>query len=124
MVRSSQSKSATAARPKGPEPGRAAISRAYLADEETLSGELIEKAQMSPAEEAASQEMARDLVQRVRAGDEHHGGVDAFMQLYALSSEEGVMLMCLAEALLRVPDADTADRLIRDKIAGREWERH
>src|SRR6185437_5713667 len=43
---------------------------------------------------------------------------------YALSSEEGVALMCLAEALLRVPDAETADKLIRDKIGGGQWERH
>jgi RHH-type proline utilization regulon transcriptional repressor/proline dehydrogenase/delta 1-pyrroline-5-carboxylate dehydrogenase len=124
MVRPSQSKSAAAARTKGPESARDTISRAYLADEEALAGELIAKAQLTAAEEAASQEMARDLVQRMRAGDEHRGGVDAFMQRYALSGEEGVMLMCLAEALLRVPDADTADLLIRDKIAGREWYRY
>ena len=45
------------------------------------------------------------------------GGLDAFLQEYALSSPEGVALMCLAEALLRIPDAETVDRLIRDKIA-------
>ena len=46
------------------------------------------------------------------------------MQEYSLSSEEGVVLMCLAEALLRIPDADTADKLIADKIGGRDWSRH
>ena len=61
----------------------------------------------------------------MRAGHRRqHGGIDAFTQEYALSSEEGVVLMCLAEALLRVPDAETADRLIRDKIGGGDWERH
>ena len=44
------------------------------------------------------------------------------MQEYALSSEEGVVLMCLAEALLRIPDDDTADKLIADKIGGKNWE--
>src|SRR3712207_2465506 len=58
------------------------------------------------------------------AGRRRGGGVDEFMHEYALSSEEGVMLMCLAEALLRIPDAETADRLIADKIGGRAWERH
>ena len=61
----------------------------------------------------------RQMVEAINKSD-----IDAFTQEYALSSEEGVVLMCLAEALLRVPDADTQDRLIRDKIAGRAWERH
>ncbi|MGH6661566.1 MAG: proline dehydrogenase family protein, partial [Rhodospirillales bacterium] len=52
------------------------------------------------------------------------GGLDAFLREYELTSEEGVVLMCLAEALLRVPDAATADRLIRDKIADADWQRH
>ena len=47
-----------------------------------------------------------------------HAGVDAFMREYGLSSEEGVILMCLAEALLRIPDTETADELIAEKIAG------
>ena len=46
------------------------------------------------------------------------------MQEYSLSSEEGVVLMCLAEALLRIPDAETADKLIADKIGGKDWEGH
>ena len=52
------------------------------------------------------------------------GGLDAFLHEYALSSPEGVALMCLAEALLRIPDAETVDRLIRDKIAAADWQRH
>src|SRR5690606_23610355 len=52
------------------------------------------------------------------------GGVDAFMQEYSLSSEEGVVLMCLAEALLRIPDAATQDKLIADKVGGRQWAEH
>jgi RHH-type proline utilization regulon transcriptional repressor/proline dehydrogenase/delta 1-pyrroline-5-carboxylate dehydrogenase len=60
-------------------------------------------------------------VRRKRIGD---GGLDAFLHEYALSSQEGVALMCLAEALLRIPDAETVDKLIRDKIAPADWERH
>ncbi|MGH6906791.1 MAG: bifunctional proline dehydrogenase/L-glutamate gamma-semialdehyde dehydrogenase PutA, partial [Aestuariivirga sp.] len=60
----------------------------------------------------------------VRAGRRQQGGIDAFMQEYSLSSEEGVVLMCLAEALLRIPDTGTADRLIADKIGGKDWEGH
>jgi RHH-type proline utilization regulon transcriptional repressor/proline dehydrogenase/delta 1-pyrroline-5-carboxylate dehydrogenase len=103
---------------------RQAISAAYLADEDSLLEELILKAKMSPAEEAATAVLARDLVSRLRSGRGHRSGVDAFTQEYALSSQEGAVLMCLAEALLRVPDAETQDRLIRDKIAGHLWERH
>ena len=68
--------------------------------------------------------MARALVSDVRANRSAQGGIDAFMQEYALSSEEGIVLMCLAEALLRIPDDETADRLIADKLADRDWERH
>jgi RHH-type transcriptional regulator, proline utilization regulon repressor / proline dehydrogenase / delta 1-pyrroline-5-carboxylate dehydrogenase len=103
---------------------RQAVSAAYLADENTILETLIAKAKMSPAEEAATQVLARDLVSQLRSARPAKSGVDAFTQEYALSSEEGVVLMCLAEALLRVPDAETQDKLIRDKIAGQSWERH
>src|SRR4051794_37080432 len=103
---------------------RQAIYAAHLADEDTLLESLIPKAQMSPAEETATAVLARDLVSQLRASRPSRTGIDAFTQEYALSSEEGVVLMCLAESLLRVPDAETQDRLIRDKIAGRDWDRH
>jgi RHH-type proline utilization regulon transcriptional repressor/proline dehydrogenase/delta 1-pyrroline-5-carboxylate dehydrogenase len=103
---------------------RQTISTAYLADEDALLESLIAKARMSPAEAEATGALARDLVTRLRRGRLQRSGVDAFTQEYALSSEEGVVLMCLAEALLRVPDAETQDRLIRDKIAGHSWDRH
>src|SRR5579864_2731570 len=67
---------------------------------------------------------ARLLVEAVRRERLGKGGLDAFLQEYALSSPEGVALMCLAEALLRIPDAETVDRLIRDKIASADWQRH
>jgi len=105
-------------------PLRKAISNAWLADEEKLSDELIARARLSPAEGAATEALATDLVRRIRAARDKRSAVDAFTQEYALSSEEGVVLMCLAESLLRVPDAATADRLIRDKIKDGDWESH
>ncbi|MDX2313122.1 MAG: proline dehydrogenase family protein, partial [Gammaproteobacteria bacterium] len=67
---------------------------------------------------------ARTLVGEVRKQRIGKGGIDAFMQEYELSSQEGVVLMCLAEALLRIPDQATADRLIRDKLGPADWEKH
>jgi RHH-type proline utilization regulon transcriptional repressor/proline dehydrogenase/delta 1-pyrroline-5-carboxylate dehydrogenase len=103
---------------------RQAISDAYLADENTISAARIAQARFTPAEAAATETLARALVDRVRKEGMRKGGVDAFMQEYSLSGPEGVALMCLAEALLRVPDSDTADRLIKDKIGGADWGRH
>ena len=57
----------------------------------------------------------------VRRNAEDDGGIEKFLQQYDLSSEEGVLLMCIAEALLRIPDADTADELIADKITSASW---
>jgi RHH-type proline utilization regulon transcriptional repressor/proline dehydrogenase/delta 1-pyrroline-5-carboxylate dehydrogenase len=48
-------------------------------------------------------------------------GIDAFLHAYDLGSDEGIAMMCLAEALLRIPDAHTADELIADKLAGPDW---
>jgi len=103
---------------------RGAISTAWLADEDEVIEGLIPKARLSPAERAGTEALASELVTRIRASRDTRGGIDAFTQEYALSSEEGVVLMCLAESLLRVPDAATADRLIRDKIGNRDWARH
>src|SRR5580698_6872838 len=103
---------------------RRAISDAWLADEDAVVDGLIPKARLSPAERAATEALATELVTRIRALRDTQSGVDAFTQEYALSSEEGVVLMCLAESLLRVPDAATADRLIRDKIGSGDWSKH
>ena len=55
--------------------------------------------------------------------EQRKSGIDAFLAAYDLSSREGVVLMCIAEALLRIPDTETVDRLIRDKIGSTEWEK-
>src|SRR3546814_4180362 len=62
-----------------------------------------------------------DLIRKAKADGERETLVAQLMNRYRLSTEEGVVLMCLAEALLRVPDNATANALIRDKIAGRQW---
>ncbi len=67
---------------------------------------------------------AARLAEHVRSNRSTSGSIDAFLQEYALSSEEGVVLMCLAEALLRIPDAATADKLIADKLGGKNWQEH
>ncbi|WP_439540994.1 bifunctional proline dehydrogenase/L-glutamate gamma-semialdehyde dehydrogenase PutA [Hyphomicrobium sp.] len=105
-------------------PSRDEIASHLFADETRLVGGLIERAVYTEDERRRTAERARILVEAARDGVGKHGGVDAFMREYGLSSEEGVILMCLAEALLRIPDADTADRFIAEKIAGGQWDRH
>ena len=73
-------------------------------------GRLVERAVFSEEERRRSADVARRLVRSARASHEKHGGVDAFMREYGLSTEEGVILMCLAEALLRIPDRRPATR--------------
>ncbi|MBT8084332.1 MAG: bifunctional proline dehydrogenase/L-glutamate gamma-semialdehyde dehydrogenase PutA [Woeseia sp.] len=99
-----------------------AVSRRYLADEAELVAELAAAA--DPGEEARKRILATadSLVRAVRKQSVNEGGIDAFLQQYDLSSQEGVLLMCVAEALLRIPDADTADKLIADKITAARWE--
>ena len=105
-------------------PPRDEIAAHHLIDETRLVGGLIERAVYTEDERRRIAELARRLVYAARADRGNHAGVDAFMHEYGLSSEEGVILMCLAEALLRIPDAETADELIAEKIAGGHWERH
>ena len=110
--------------PKTALPSRSAIAARLFADENATVRALAAEAALSADDQRRVAELARQLVAAVRAGRTRQGGIDAFMQEYSLSSEEGVVLMCLAEALLRIPDADTADRLIADKVGGKDWERH
>ena len=85
---------------------------------------MLERAQMTEAERAAASELARKLVTQVRANRTKANGVDALMHEFSLSSAEGIALMCLAEALLRVPDAATRNELIQDKLSGGNWQSH
>ena len=98
---------------------RTALRRAYRPAEENLVAERLAEAALSPAETGESAAIARSLSKAVRA--HKPAGIDAFMAAYDLGSDEGIALMCLAEALLRIPDAETADDLIADKLAGPNW---
>ncbi|MFP5329456.1 MAG: bifunctional proline dehydrogenase/L-glutamate gamma-semialdehyde dehydrogenase PutA [Alphaproteobacteria bacterium] len=92
---------------------------AYRPDEETVALERIAEARMDPAELKESASIARTLIKAVRS--HKPSGLDAFLHTYDLGSDEGIALMCLAEALLRIPDAHTADELIADKLSGPDW---
>lgn len=105
-------------------PPRDEIAAYHLAEEQRLVGALIERAIFTEDERRRIGDLARRLVHAARAGRHKYSGIDAFMLEYGLSSEEGVILMCLAEALLRIPDAGTADQLIAEKVGGGRWERH
>jgi RHH-type proline utilization regulon transcriptional repressor/proline dehydrogenase/delta 1-pyrroline-5-carboxylate dehydrogenase len=107
-----------------PEPARARITAAYARDEEQAMAELLEQAALPPAERDLVRARAAELVARVRAKKDQASAVESFMREYDLSSEEGVLLMCVAEALLRIPDPETADRLISDKLGEANWEAH
>jgi RHH-type proline utilization regulon transcriptional repressor/proline dehydrogenase/delta 1-pyrroline-5-carboxylate dehydrogenase len=98
---------------------RTAVRRAYRPDEEQVVNERLGQARLSKAQTGEAAAVARALVKGVRA--QKPSGVDAFLQAYDLGSDEGIAMMCLAEALLRIPDAHTADELIADKLAGPDW---
>ena len=109
--------------PLSEDPHRARIREAHRADEAACVAELLELAAVDDRPRRASGR-ALELAGRVRRAGGDQLGVEAFLHEYQLSTREGIMLMCLAEALLRIPDADTADRLIRDKLSAGEWSRH
>ncbi|WP_443019018.1 trifunctional transcriptional regulator/proline dehydrogenase/L-glutamate gamma-semialdehyde dehydrogenase [Sphingomonas sp.] len=104
-------------------PLRRAITAAARRPEPDCLPGLIEAASLPDALRADVAATARALVTALRAKNDG-GGVEGLVQEYALSSQEGVALMCLAEALLRIPDTATRDALIRDKIAAGDWKSH
>ncbi len=106
---------------------RASITAAYRLSEPDALPPLLAQARLEPPLARASDELAQRIARQLR-GRKNAGGrvglVQGLLQEYALSSQEGVALMCLAEALLRIPDAATRDALIRDKIADGHWQSH
>jgi len=101
---------------------RSALRAAYRQEETACIEERLRQA--APAREAhgAARALAVRLIEGAR--QRKASGLDAFLQSYGLGTQEGIALMCLAEALLRVPDAETADALIHDKLAGIDWSDH
>src|SRR5690348_10628148 len=110
--------------PAGAEPARARITAAWLRDETEAVNDLLAQATLPPVEREQVIDVAAGLVTRVRARAKDQSAVESFMRQYDLSSEEGVLLMCVAEALLRIPDKATADKLIRDKLGDADWKKH
>ncbi len=105
-------------------PPRDEIAAYHLADEQGLVGALVERAVYTSDERARIAKIAQTLAQAARDGRLAQGGVDGLMHEYGLTNEEGIMLMCLAEALLRIPDKATADALIAEKIGEGQWADH
>src|SRR6185312_3738743 len=102
---------------------RQAITAAYRRPEPECLPPLVEAAAIPPGMKPAVAATARKLIEALRA--KHKGtGVEGLVREYSLSSQEGVALMCLAEALLRIPDTATRDALIRDKISEGDWKAH
>ena len=105
---------------------RDAITRHMRAPEAECVEALLPAATLDPAEDARAAAQATRLVEALRgeARSRRPGLVDGLLREYDLSSPEGLALMCLAEALLRIPDAATSDELIRDKLGGLDWRAH
>ena len=108
-------------------PSRAAISAAHRRPEPDCVAALIDAATLPAEQAAAAHVLAARLAAQLRARkvtSGREGLVQGLIQEFSLSSQEGVALMCLAEALLRIPDAATRDALIRDKIGDGDWQAH
>ncbi|MGY3888129.1 trifunctional transcriptional regulator/proline dehydrogenase/L-glutamate gamma-semialdehyde dehydrogenase [Aeromonas mytilicola] len=106
---------------------RAAITSAYRRPETEAVPMLLEQARLPKEKAEATQKLALGIAEKLRnqkSASGRQGLVQGLLQEFSLSSQEGVALMCLAEALLRIPDKATRDALIRDKISGGNWSQH
>ena len=106
---------------------RAAITSAYRRPETEAVPMLLEQARLPKEKAEATQKLAMSIAEKLRnqkSASGRQGLVQGLLQEFSLSSQEGVALMCLAEALLRIPDKATRDALIRDKISGGNWSQH
>ncbi len=103
---------------------RERIEHGKLRDEDKVLAELLDAYPLASAARRHALQRGRELVQRAREHRADRSRLDAFLEEYGLSNEEGVALMCLAEALLRIPDDATADELISDKVLAGDWNSH
>ena len=101
-----------------------AIRDAAIMAEVKLLDRLRNVARLTPSAESNVWQSAYHLVNEIRDKQKDQSGIDALLQEFSLSSEEGVVLMCLAEALLRIPDAATQDRMIQDRLGTGDWAAH
>lgn len=100
------------------------VSQHYMVDEDTLVPELIRVVDHQPERIRLLHQRTAKLVEQVRAQGDAVDSLDQLLQQYSLDTQEGVLLMCLAEALLRVPDSRTAEALIRDKLSVADWKKY
>ena len=105
-------------------PIRQKIREFYRIDENVAVDHILPAAEVNVSARSRAWDRARKMVLQIRQDQEGNGAIDSLLNEYSLSSEEGVVLMCLAEALLRVPDKHTQDELIRDKISQGQWSTH
>ncbi|HLX52328.1 MAG TPA: proline dehydrogenase family protein, partial [Aquella sp.] len=103
---------------------RLEITRHYRANEKQCVDNLLNILNITPEDNVQVTNLARRLITSVRNTRIKGRGIDAIMQEFKLSSEEGIALMCLAESMLRIPDKETQDKLIQDKIAKGNWADH
>ena len=96
----------------------------YRINEVEAVNHILPQAEINMTARSRAWERARTMVLQIRKEQEGHGGIDALLNEFSLSTAEGIVLMCLAEALLRVPDKHTQDILIRDKLSQGEWTPH
>ena len=99
-----------------------ALRRAYRRDEAAAVAELTARIRLDDAARTRIADRALALAREIRRRAGESSGAEAFLRRFGLSTREGIVLMCLAEALLRIPDDETADALIRDKLSGTRWE--
>ena len=104
--------------------GRQRIRDAFIADEAQTVRTAATVIGLSAADRDVIRDAATRLVTEVRSRPAPGLGIETLLQEYQLNTAEGIALMCLAEALLRIPDAETANRLIRDKLAAAHWDKH
>ena len=116
--------SSTTRQPDRREGALAPFAAPYAAADETLAARLLDHAPRDAAADGRVDARATRLVEAIRRETGGLGGIEDFLREYSLSTREGLALMVLAEALLRVPDSATADRLIEDKLAAGDWTHH
>src|SRR6266481_5344530 len=102
----------------------APFTAAFAPDDSAIAAGLLETARLSAAQEQRIDRVATRLIEAIRADDDRLGGVEDMLREFALTTKEGLALMVLAEALLRVPDARTADQFIEDKLGEGDFVRH
>ncbi|KIE21869.1 pyrroline-5-carboxylate dehydrogenase [Vibrio sinaloensis] len=100
------------------------ISPLYMVDESQWLEQLLPLAMPTDAEKAQITQKTTELIEAIRADKKSIQMIDALLLEYSLDTQEGILLMCLAEALMRIPDAATADALIRDKLTVADWKSH